>query len=202
MNSVDTKSTRKGILMKEMNYHNIIEIIYFITFLIALSFWLCFNNVWVSLGHGVWLWQGLKNSRHHVIIVTAQSKELGFWGFWFFRLGLTLESGFGASWDRGLGTWTRAWQFVQSGLLYTDEGNFCQGQVQSPKVKTKRTWALTQKSHLTSNHEGVLWKKGANGKSGSEWPPQLTKPKKFTRWTARSRTCSCSIRSSSMNPNF
>ena len=53
MNSVDTKSTRKGILMKEMNYHNIIEIIYFITFLIALSFWLCFNNVWVSLGHGV-----------------------------------------------------------------------------------------------------------------------------------------------------
>ena len=38
-----------------------------------------------------------------VIIVSAQSKELG-----FFRLGLTLGSGFGACWDRGLGTWTRA----------------------------------------------------------------------------------------------
>ena len=33
----------------------------------------------------------------HVIIVSAQSKELG---FGFFRLGLTLESGFGACWDR------------------------------------------------------------------------------------------------------
>ncbi len=41
----------------------------------------------------------------HVIIVSAQSKELG---FGFFSLGLTLESGFGACWDRGLGTWTRA----------------------------------------------------------------------------------------------
>ena len=30
----------------------------------------------------------------------------GFLGF--FRLGLTLGSGFGACWDRGLGTWTRA----------------------------------------------------------------------------------------------
>ena len=30
------------------------------------------------------------------------------WVFGFFRLGLTLESGFGACWDRGLGTWTRA----------------------------------------------------------------------------------------------
>ena len=40
-----------------------------------------------------------------VIIVSAQSKELG---FGFFRLGLTLDPGFGACWDRGLGTWTRA----------------------------------------------------------------------------------------------
>ena len=32
------------------------------------------------------------------------------WVFGFFRLALTLESGFGACWDRGLGTWTRAWQ--------------------------------------------------------------------------------------------
>ena len=32
------------------------------------------------------------------------------WVFGFFRLGLTLESGFGACWDRGLGTLTRAWQ--------------------------------------------------------------------------------------------
>ena len=40
-----------------------------------------------------------------VIIVSAQSKELG---FGFFRLGLTLGSEFGACWDRGLGTWTRA----------------------------------------------------------------------------------------------
>ena len=39
----------------------------------------------------------------HVIIVSAQSKELG---FLFFRLGLTLGSGFGACWDRGLETWT------------------------------------------------------------------------------------------------
>ena len=31
------------------------------------------------------------------------------------RLGLTLESGFGACWDRGLGTWTWAWQFFQIG---------------------------------------------------------------------------------------
>ena len=30
------------------------------------------------------------------------------WVFGFFRLGLTLGSGFGACWDRGLGTWTRA----------------------------------------------------------------------------------------------
>ena len=43
-----------------------------------------------------------------VIIVSAQSKELG---FGFFRLGLTLGSEFGACWDRGLGTWTRAWQY-------------------------------------------------------------------------------------------
>ena len=28
--------------------------------------------------------------------------------FWVFRLGLNLGSGFGACWDRGLGTWTRA----------------------------------------------------------------------------------------------
>ena len=41
----------------------------------------------------------------HVIIVSAQSKELG---FWFFRLGLTSGSGFGDCWARGLGTWTRA----------------------------------------------------------------------------------------------
>ena len=30
------------------------------------------------------------------------------WVFGFFGLGLTLGSGFGACWDRGLGTWTRA----------------------------------------------------------------------------------------------
>ena len=30
------------------------------------------------------------------------------WVFGFFRLGLSLGSGFGACWDRGLGTWTRA----------------------------------------------------------------------------------------------
>ena len=30
------------------------------------------------------------------------------WVFGFFRLGLTLGSGFGACWDRGLGTWTWA----------------------------------------------------------------------------------------------
>ena len=36
-----------------------------------------------------------------VIIVSAQSKELG---FGFFRLGLTLGSEFGACWDRGSGT--------------------------------------------------------------------------------------------------
>ena len=41
-----------------------------------------------------------------VIIVSAPVQRIGFWGF--FRLGLTLESGFGACWDRGLGTWTRA----------------------------------------------------------------------------------------------
>ena len=45
----------------------------------------------------------------HVIIVSAQSKELG---FWFFRLGLTLGSGFGACWDRGLGIGT----LLDSGL--------------------------------------------------------------------------------------
>ena len=33
------------------------------------------------------------------------------WVFGFIRLGLTLGSGFGACWGRGLGTWTRAWQF-------------------------------------------------------------------------------------------
>ena len=49
----------------------------------------------------------------HVIIVSAQSKELG---FGFFRLGLTLDPGFGACWDRGLGTWTRAWQYWNATL--------------------------------------------------------------------------------------
>ena len=32
------------------------------------------------------------------------------WVFGLFRLSLTLGSGFGACWDRGLWTWTRAWQ--------------------------------------------------------------------------------------------
>ena len=32
-------------------------------------------------------------------------QRIGFLGF--FRLGLTLGSGFRACWDRGLGTWTR-----------------------------------------------------------------------------------------------
>ena len=45
----------------------------------------------------------------HVIIVSAPVQRIGFLGF------LDLGSGFGAcwEWDRGLGTWTRAWQFEQ-----------------------------------------------------------------------------------------
>ena len=42
----------------------------------------------------------------HVIIVSAPVQRIGFLGF--FRLGLTLGSGFDACWDWGLGTWNRA----------------------------------------------------------------------------------------------
>ena len=61
-----------------------------------------------------------------------------------------------------------------------------------PKSRQKGL-GLTLKSH------------GPTPTSGSEWPPWLIQPKKFTRWTARSRTwvCpTCSRRGLSINPNF
>ena len=45
------------------------------------------------------------------------------WVFGFFSLGLTLESGFGACWDRGLGTWTRAWQKFYNGTKHKTYAN-------------------------------------------------------------------------------
>ena len=57
-----------------------------------------------------------------------------------FRFGLTLESGFGACWDRGFGTWTRAWQFWIL-IKLRDPSSFSQTLLNSLKtVKWNSFW--------------------------------------------------------------
>ena len=69
--------------------------------LFSLSTWSIFWAGWVK----GWLWWSQW--------IFCQSQIL--WQT-FYRVGasgyVTLGSGFGACWDRGLGTWTRAWQFT------------------------------------------------------------------------------------------
>ena len=62
---------------------------------------------------------------------------------------------------------------------------YCQVRVQSPKVKTKRTWAdsiitwATHPTHPLSSMKECSGKKSAKSKSDSEWPPWLIQPKNW-----------------------
>ena len=57
-----------------------------------------------TVGHQMWLVGVVGVGLCDYCVSSVQ--RIGFLGF--FRLGLSLGSGFGACWDRGLGTWTRA----------------------------------------------------------------------------------------------
>ena len=84
--------------------------------------------------------------------------------------------------------------YVLTGLPYQSNCSSSHTTVSPLLIPPNNFWAWRR----------ALVKKSKN-KSCSEWPPWLTKLKKLTRWTARTRTWgspTCSRRSLSINPNF